>query len=757
VSLLSPTINRQWFRLRWPHEVTPDLLLTALLSLNGASTPRRTDSLVLRAIGQGGQVAHFLAVVDTQAAGTRRQLEAAIPGLAAPPVDPPDDAGLDRAWRCWLSSREQPLDMKQSEAIARGLLTALASAGPDEQLVLQWVLGPVRRPAAVGTKVRGQLGPTPGKWLTDLVNGPGELDGEARTALSHKQGLPGWRATLHIGVNAKGTPRQFQLLGRLASAVRVAQGPGVQAGFKSADPNVFTRANQGQLPFRRPLAINVGEMKGLAAWPLGLTEGLPIERIRSRLLPPSASVPSGDRVVAEATYPSQERSLSLSPRDALQHLHVIGPTGTGKSTLLLNLIVQDMVAGRSLVVVEPKGDLVRDVLERVPDHRLDDVVVIDPTDAQPVGLNPLASRGIANEVKTDQLLAVFKGLFAESWGPRLQDILTAGLLTLCRVPGMSLPALPLLFTDAGFRRQLVDRLNDPLGLGPFWAWFEQLSPAERALALAPVMNKLRAFLLRERLRRVIGQGKPRFDLRQVFTERKIVLVNASSGALGPESSGLLGSLVVSQLWQTALGRGAIPPEKRHPVMVVIDEFQQYLRLPTDLADVLAQARGLGVGLTLAHQHLMQLPLDIKAAVLANARSRVVFAAQHDDASVLVKGDDRLTPNDVVGLGKYEVYASLMASSQATPYASARSLPPPPAIRSADEVRARSRAQWGVSAGVVDAELEQLQALGQPDGRTQKANGRQQFGVAAGQRRASRRRSASSHSAADAGQSEEGRP
>jgi hypothetical protein len=548
VSLLSPAINRQWFRLRWPREVTPEQLLAGLLSLNGASTLQRLDALVVRTTGQAGQVTHEMAVPEPRAAGARHQLEAAIAGLAVAPIDQPRDVAIERAWRCWLSSRERPLELKQSEPIARALLTALASAGSDEQLVMQWVLGPVRRPVAVGSQVRGELGPSPGKLLLDLANGPGELDGEARTALSRKQGLPGWRATFHLGVKANGTPRQRQLLGRLAGAVRVAHGPGVQAGFRPTSPLVFAKANEGRVPFRRPLAINVGELKGLAGWPLGPTDDLPVEHIRSRLLPPSASIPTGDRVVAEATYPSAQRPLALSPRDALQHLHVIGPTGVGKSTLLLNLIVQDMAAGRSVVVIEPKGDLVRDVLERVPDHRLDDVVVIDPTDSQPVGLNPLASRGVANEVKVDQLLAVFKGLFAESWGPRLQDILTAGLLTLCRTPGMSLPALPLLFTDAGFRRHMVERLNDPLGLGPFWAWFEELSPAERALVLAPVMNKLRAFLLRERLRRVIGQGKPRFDLRQVFTERKIVLVNASSGALGPESSGLLGSLVVSQLW-----------------------------------------------------------------------------------------------------------------------------------------------------------------------------------------------------------------
>jgi hypothetical protein len=696
--------ERQWFRLRWPHEVTPDQLLAALLSLNGTSTPRREDALIVLASGQAGQVTHHLAVPGPRASGVRRQLEAAIPGLAVEPVDEQTAEPMDRTWRGWFSNSMRPLELKESEPIARGVLTALASAGSDEQLVLHWVLGPVRRPLAVGSHVPGTVGPGAGKVLADLLNGPGELDGEARTALSHKQGLSGWRATLHVGVRAEGSRRQLQLLGRLAAAVRVSQGPGVQVGFRGARPSALDHT---RVPFRRPLLVNVGELKGLIGWPLGTTEVLPVERIPSRLLPPAIRVPRSGRIVGEATYPGRERPLALTYRDALQHLHVIGPTGVGKSTLLLNLMVQDMVAGRSLVLIEPKGDLVYDVLARVPDDRLDDVVVIDPTDSAPVGLNPLAAPGVDGGVKTDQLLAIFKGLFPESWGPRLQDILTAGLLTLTRTPGMSLPALPLLFTDAAFRRRLVGRLHDPLALGPFWSWFEELSAAERALVLAPVMNRLRAFLLRDRLRRVLGQTRPRFDVRQVFRERKILLVNANAGALGSESASLLGSLVVSQLWQTALGRSRIAPEQRHPVMVVIDEFQNYLHLPTDLADVLAQARGLGVGLTLAHQHLGQLPPDVKAAVLANARSRVLFAANHDDASVLVKGDDRLLPTDVTSLGRFEAYASLLADNQSTAYASMRTHAAPPPLRPVRDVLACSREQWGVPAGVVDAELEAL--------------------------------------------------
>jgi hypothetical protein len=359
------------------------------------------------------------------------------------------------------------------------------------------------------------------------------------------------------------------------------------------------------------------------------------------------------------------------------------------------------------VVIEPRGDLVAAVLARVPDDRLDDVVVIDPSDPAPVGINPLATPGVPSELRVEHLLAVFKGIWAESWGPRLEDHLTAGLLTLAASPGMSLAALPVLFAHQEFRAFLVDHVRDDLVLGAFWDEFEDHPPPRRATILAPVMNKVRAFLLRESLRRVVGQTQPRFDLRDIYRKRRIVLVNLATGVIGPESSALLGSLLLSQLWLTILGRSTVPPERRHPVMVFADEWQRYLHLSTDLAEVLNEARGLGVGLTLAHQHLAQLTGPIKAAVLANARSKVVFATNHDDAHTLVRGTRRITEEDVVGLGRWAVYASLLSNGETTPWASGQTLPAPPPIRDTDEVRERSRRRWGAPAGAIDAELQLL--------------------------------------------------
>jgi TraM recognition site of TraD and TraG len=305
------------------------------------------------------------------------------------------------------------------------------------------------------------------------------------------------------------------------------------------------------------------------------------------------------------------------------------------------------------------------------------------------------------------LLGLFHSLYLANWGPRTHDILGASLLTLARSKGMSLAALPLLLTDAGFRRRIVAGVADPIGLGPFWSIFEAWSEGERAAAIAPVMNKLRPLLLRPELRAAIGQTKASFDLRRVFTERKVLLVNLSKGLLGPESAALLGSLVISQLWQAVLGRAKVIPERRHPVFVYVDEFQDYLHLPVDLADALAQARGLGVGFTLAHQYLHQLEPRMRSAVLANAQSRVAFRLPSEDARAVAADSPQLAAEDFQTLGAFEAYAQLVARDAVQPWCSLRTLPAPPPFSNPATVRATSRRAYGVDRADIEAELHRL--------------------------------------------------
>jgi hypothetical protein len=690
-----------WFELHWPREVDAERL-THVLRLLAASN---AAPIVIEAVGVRAGVVHRLALPDAAAPMLLEQIRAALPAVGFLRLADRPSLTVDRAVEVRLSTTSRHLSVEQAESVCRALLTALCTVRAGESVVLQWQLISAAPSVPIGNHVER---PEPASWTSEVsrafLGGRPPLDAEARGSLRAKRSLPGWRVVGRIGVQAEDAPRQRQLIHQVAIALRSAEAPGVRFRLRTVGVKSLIETRR---PWLVPMRLNIAELVVVSGWPIGDTSSLPVVRQTSRPVAPSKLVQSSGRVLGVGTFPGRERMVALGVREALRGVHVLGPTGTGKSTLLLNLICQDMAAGRPVIVVEPKGDLIQDVIARVPAARMDDIVLIDPSDREAVvGINPLAATARSSELVADQLLGAFHHQYASSWGPRTSDILYASLLSLARTPGMSLAALPLLLSDPSFRRGLVGALDEPVVLQPFWQAFDAWSDAERTAAIAPVMNKIRPLLVRPSLRAVLGQASPRFDLRQVFTERKILLVNLAKGLMGPEAAALLGSIVVGQLWQTALERGAIPAERRHAVFVYVDEFQDYLSLPTDLADALAQARGLGVGLTLAHQHLGQLSAQMRSAVLANARSRVVFQLAAEDAKVFA-ADTALAPEDFRTLAAFEAYAQLVAGDAVQPWLSLRTLPAPPPSSNPDKVRQLSRERYAVSLAQVDSDLQRL--------------------------------------------------
>ena len=236
----------------------------------------------------------------------------------------------------------------------------------------------------------------------------------------------------------------------------------------------------------------------------------------------------------------------------------------------------------------------------------------------------------------ENLVGLFKSLYRHSWGPRLDDILRAALLTLAGSEGATLCEVALILTDPHYRRRLVGPLDDPVGLESFWGWYEALSDAERQTVVGPVLNKVRAFTMRPTVRSIIGQSQPTLDLGEVLAEGKVLLCSLASGLLGEEAASLLGALIVAELWHATTARAGLPEASRKPVMAYLDEFQHFVHLPTPMPSMLAEARGLGLGLALAHQHLDQLGEEARHAVLANTRSRVVFQLPAGDARVMAR-------------------------------------------------------------------------------------------------------------------------
>lgn len=691
-----------WRRVHWPTTLPPEQAVGLLRQLG---TDHFVPLLVIETEGSATGVFHRIGARPQSVDRIGQLFEALISNAALTAM--PERQPIGAAFRVVVTTRQRPLQVSDPERVTRALLAALTAARRNERLVLQWVLGPSRPPRVVTASESAAV-----EWWRPLLSGERPLDAEERRALELKRGEHAFACVGRVGIAGATSARTRALAVAMLAALRTAEAPGVQVKLVRESPH---RLNEAAAPWLWPYSLNLLEVLGLLSWPLG-DKSLPgFSRDVSRWFRADERIRSHGRILGVATAPGERRDLGLSIEDARHHLHVIGPTGTGKSTLLANLALADIAAGRSVVVIEPKGDVVTDILNRVPLHRIEDVVVIDPAEPLlPIGLNPLVGRSGNAELVADQVLAVFRGL-SESWGPRLEVVMHAALLTLARRREASLCALPGLLTNPGVRARLRGG-SDDLALDQFWGWFEALSPGEQQQVVAPVLTRLQPVLLRPTVRTMIGQLSPRFGIEEVFTKRRIVLVALRRGAIGPEAAALIGSLFVAELWQAVLARTAIAPERRHTVSVYADEFQDYVHLPTDMADALAQARGLGVALTLAHQHLAQLPSPLRAAVLANARSRVCFQLAGDDAQAMARlSGGQLEVQDFQRLPRFEAYAQLVAGGEVTELTSLRTLPLAPVSTDADVVRDASRQRYGRPFEEVEAEIRSL-LEGEPEDR-----------------------------------------
>lgn len=701
------------YALRFPRGVEPAKVTAFFNGLSGLVASRLRRAVELRAVvlelsATVDGIEHYLLVPRGQAGFVLAALRGVLPGVTVTPDEDYQIARPTIAAGLGLTNRRRPLASERAAEISASILAALQPLNAGERVVVQWVLSPLGplAPVMPRSKPSGSR-PFLARVLHDLTTGR-EFDGQDLQMARAKQSSAVYAATGRIGVVAGDVRRARRLLSQVLGTHHTANAPGAHLYRRRLPAARVRRALvERRLPLvTHPCTLNAAELAALAAFPVGQMSLPGLRLAGARQLAPASDIPSGGRVLARATFPGSERPLAVSVTDSLRHLHVIGPTGVGKSTLLVGLIAQDIAAGRGVIVLDPKGDLVADVLDQVPASRTGDVIVLDPTDDErPVGLNLLAGADDAPELVVEQVAGIFHQLYSAFWGPRTDDILRAALMTLVSEPGMTLCEVPLLLTDANFRRRLVGRVDDPVALGPFWGWYEGLSDEGRSQAIGPVMNKLRAFLLRRRLRNVLGQATPRLDFDRVLEERRILLVPLTKGLLGEESAALVGSLVVARLWQAVQRRAGLRPADRHATFAFIDEFQDYLHLPTDVADVLAQARGLGLGLTLAHQHLGQLPNALKGAILANCRSRVMFQLSATDARTLAR---ELTPQleaaDLQGLGAYQVVMTLSAGARVAPPVTAATELPPVPTGMADVARAQSRTHYGADRAEVEAAL-----------------------------------------------------
>lgn len=379
---------------------------------------------------------------------------------------------------------------------------------------------------------------------------------------------------------------------------------------------------------------------------------------------------------AETTYRNQHRKFGIKIDDRRRHMYLIGKTGMGKSTLLENMIVEDIRAGKGVAVVDPHGDLAEKIIEYIPASRINDVIYFNPADIEyPIAFNVLEQvDSHLRHLVASGLIGVFQKLWADSWGPRLEYILRNTILAILDYPGSTLLGVTRMLSDKEFRKKVIDKIQDPV-VKSFWSKeFAGYANNFASEAVSPIQNKVGQFLSSSLIRNIVGQVKSSINLRQVMDEGKILILNLSKGRIGEDNSSLLGSMMITKIQLAAMSRVDVPESERKDFYLYIDEFQNFT---TDsFANILSEARKYRLNLIMAHQYIEQLGDVVKAAVFGNIGTLVVFRVGAADAEELVK---EFTPTfieeDLVNLPKYENYMKLMIDGVASDPFSARGLAP----------------------------------------------------------------------------------
>jgi len=361
--------------------------------------------------------------------------------------------------------------------------------------------------------------------------------------------------------------------------------------------------------------------------------------------------------------------ISLSQPDRLRHTYAIGQTGTGKSTLLKNLILQDIHAGRGCALLDPHGDLARDILEHIPPERSDDLVYFNPADREHVpALNLLA--GVPPEARdrtASEIVSTFRYLWADTWGRgRMQYVFkntVAALLDFPEDPGTSLLGIPRMYADSDYRRRIIKHIRNE-NVRRFWeVEYASYPKSFEVEAISPIQNKVGQFLLSTTLANILGQVKPTIDLSFVMNTQRIFLANLSKGELGEDDANLLGSLLLTAFYLAALKRTRIPEGERVPFHLYIDEFASFTT--GAFTTILSEARKFGLSLTLAHQYLDQIDPGIKSAVLGNVGTMILFRTGSGDAEELAHHFEGIPPHFFAELATGHVVAKTLARGEPT--------------------------------------------------------------------------------------------
>ena len=409
--------------------------------------------------------------------------------------------------------------------------------------------------------------------------------------------------------------------------------------------------------------------------------------------------------IAVTNWRDIRKVFGIKEKNRRGHMYIIGKTGTGKSSLIANMALSDIRAGNGIGLLDPHGDLAEDILNRIPEERIDDVVYFNPADLEyPIGFNPL------EKVPRDKrhlivsgIISVFRKIWSEFWGPRLEHILRYSLFTLLEYPGSTLLDLPRLLTDPAFRKEVLTHLSQREVLSFWFNEFDKYSAWLRSEAISPILNKVGQFLVNLPLRNIIGQSKSTFDIGELMNGKKILIANLAKGKIGEDNTSVLGSLLLTEIWLKMLGRAEAPESERVPFYLYVDEFHSFITL--SFAAILSESRKYGLNMVMANQYLTQLDEKVRDAIFGNVGSIISFRVGAEDAKYLVKEFSPFTEKDFTNLPNFDIYLRLMIDGVTSqPFsATTLALPAIEASHSPDIIN-ESRQQYGKSRQSVEMNI-----------------------------------------------------
>jgi len=466
------------------------------------------------------------------------------------------------------------------------------------------------------------------------------------------------------------------------------------------------------------IILNTEELASIFHFPSANLDTPNISWVFSKNSEPPADLPTEDCIyIGETLYRSKKVRFGLKGGDdRLRHLYLIGKSGTGKSTLLYSMACQDINNGAGVAVLDPHGETIEYILDRIPEHRLKDVVYFDPSDTErPIGLNLLQIDDPSQKnLYASGLVAAIKQHFDFSWGPRLEYLLNYAILTLLEVPMTTMLGITRLMEDDNYLKYILHAVKDPLVV-KFWEKeFKEMKGNQKLVteAISPIQNKVNRFLASTTIRNILGQGKSTIDIWDIMNSGKILLINLSKGKIGSDNANLLGALLVSRLQFCALQRAKIPYEDRRPFYMYVDEFQNFAT--GSFEEILSESRKYKLGLYLTHQFTAQLPEQLLKAVYGNVGTIISFGLGAPDARELEKEfAPYFTFEDILSLERFQIYIKLLINGMTSHPFSGKILIPwedeflknaIPVTNSKEKVLQMSREKYGSDADYVTSRI-----------------------------------------------------